>query len=58
MDYQNHFVLLNDEDLLALETGGLSAAARRLPDEELALRGSERAEPEVSADQVTDICWC
>jgi hypothetical protein len=56
-DYQNHFELLNDEELLALETDGLSEAARRLLDEELALRGLESGlegtEPTVQAGQAT-----
>lgn len=53
-DYQNHFALLDDEELLALETNGLSEAARRLLDEELALRGLERTEPTAAIDQAPD----
>ncbi len=48
-DYQTHFELLNDEELLALETDGLSEAARRLLDEELALRGLEGTKPTAQA---------
>ena len=58
VDYQTHFELLSDEELLALETGGLSEAARGLLDEELTLRGLEsgleKADPTAPADQATD----
>ena len=50
-DYQNHFELLDDEGLLALETDSLSEAARRLLDEELALRGLQRIDPGIEAAQ-------
>jgi len=53
-DYQTHFDLLNDEQLLALETAGLSEAARGLLDEELALRGLEKSEPSAPANPAPD----
>ena len=46
VDYQHHFEELSDEELLALNTEGLGAAARRMLDEELAQRGLEASPAE------------
>lgn len=54
VDYQTHFQLLDDEELLALRTTGLSEVARRLRDEELTLRGLVTRNPTARTDQMTD----